>query len=101
MVLKSYLFDRAQYVEYNNIHSSKDTITCGVPHVSISISLLFHLYINDLCDVSKKLFALLFPDDSNMFLSGKNTDDLIIIMNEVMVKLGDCLQLNRLSLNLN
>ena len=47
------------------------------------------------------MFALLFADDSNMFLSGKNPDDLIRIMNEEMVKVLDWLQLNRLSLNLN
>ena len=51
--------------------------------------------------MSKRLFALLFADDSNMFLSGKNPDDLIRIMNEEMIKVVDWLQINRLSLNLN
>ena len=64
-------------------------------------ALLFLLYIKDLCNVSKRLFALLFADDSNMFLSGKNPDDLIRIMNEEMIKVVDWLQINRLSLNLN
>ena len=36
-----------------------------------------------------------------MFLSGKDPDDLIRTMNEEMVKIVDCLQINRLSLNLN
>ena len=62
--------------------------------------LLFLLYINDLCNVFKKLFSLLFADDSNMFLSGKDPDDLIRTMNEEMVKVVDWLQINRLSLNL-
>ena len=58
------------------------------------------LYINDLSNVSKKMFSLLFADDSNMFLSTKNPDDLIKTMNEEIVKVVDWLQLNKLSLNL-
>ena len=98
---QSYLSEREQYVEYNNVYSDKDRIICGVPQGSILGPLLFLLYINDLCNVSKKLFSLLFADDSNMFLSGKDPDDLIRTMNEEMVKVIDWLQINRLSLNLN
>ena len=60
----------------------------------------FLLYINDLAHVSDKLFALLFADDSNMFLSGKNLDELIEIMNDEIDKVIYWLRTNKLSLNL-
>ena len=72
-----------------HVYSDKDRIICGVPQGSILGPLLFLLYINDLCNVSKKLFSLLFADDSNIFLSGKDPYDLIRTMNEEMVKVVD------------
>lgn len=98
---QSYLTGRTQYVEYNGVTSCKLNISCGVPQGSILGPLLFLIYINDLSDVSKKVFALLFADDSNIFLSGKNPDELIKCMNVEMVKIVDWLQLNKLSLNLS
>ena len=97
---KSYLADRRQYVIYNGIKSSCKTITCGVPQGSILGPLLFLLYINDLANVSDVIFSLFFADDSNMFLSGKNPDDLIKLMNTVITKVIEWLRINKLSLNL-
>ena len=54
----------------------------------------WHIYISD------KRCALLFADDSNMFLSGKNLDELIEIMNEESDKVIYWLRTNKLSLNL-
>ena len=97
---KSYLFQRKQFVEYNGAKSDMDVIRCGVPQGSILGPLLFLIYINDLADVSNLLFALMFADDSNMFLTGKDPDALISLMNEEMIKMVDWLNLNKLSLNL-
>ena len=97
---KSYLFQRKQFVEYNGAKSDMDVIRCGVPQGSILGPLLFLIYINDLADVSNLLFALMFADDSNMFLTGKDPEALISLMNEEMIKMVDWLNLNKLSLNL-
>ena len=97
---KSYLSDREQYVVYNETCSSYKTISCGVPQGSILGPLLFLLYINDLANVSNVIFSLLFADDSNMFVSGKNPDELVNIMNAEMTKIVNWLRTNKLSLNL-
>ena len=97
---QSYLYQREQFVEYNGVQSSRKQIVCGVPQGSILGPLLFLLYINDLSNASKKVFSLLFADDSNMFLSGKNPDDLVADMCIEMSYVVDWLRLNKLSLNL-
>ena len=96
----SYLTKREQFVEYNGATSERQVISCGVPQGSILGPLLFLLYINDLAFVSDKLFALLFADDSNLFISGKNLNNLISTMNCEMIKVIEWLRVNKLSLNL-
>ena len=65
--IKSYLSNRRQYVCYNNSNSEFKEIKCGVPQGSILGPLLFILYINDMCGVSKLLHIILFADDTKIF----------------------------------
>ena len=51
--------------------------------------------------VSSILYFILFADDTNMFLTGKNLNNTISTMNEEMVKVVEWLNINRLSLNTN
>ena len=45
------------------------------------------IYINDISTVSSKLFSVFFADDSNLFLNGKDIDQLVHNMNEELEKL--------------
>ena len=45
------------------------------------------------------LFALLFADDTSVFVSGKNLCSLIEIMNKELEKLAEWMCINKLSLN--
>ena len=61
------------------------------------ITVLIH--INDIAHVSSKVF-LLFGDDSNVFLSGEDPNDIIKTMNREIDNVVDCLRINKLSLNI-
>ena len=63
-------------------------------------ALLFLLYINDLANASSKIFSVLFADDSNLFLTGKNPNELIKIMNEEISHVVDWLRIKKLSIHL-
>ena len=97
----SYLSNRQQYVNYNNTSSDMKLITCGVPQGSILGPLLFLLYINDIASVSSILFCTLFADDTTLFYSSKNLQELSDVVNNELSQMIEWLNANRLSLNIN
>lgn len=96
---KNYLSCRTQFVQYNGHSSSSSNIKCGVPQGSILGPLLFLLYINDLCKVSKVLDMILFADDTNIFYSHQDPNYLMEIVNSELKKLTSWFQANKLSIN--
>ena len=65
--VESYFSEREQFVEFNNVRSTPQRISCGVPQGSILGHLFFILYINDLNNAF--LDVILFADDTNLFIS--------------------------------
>ena len=79
--VKNYFFsERKQFVEFNNVRSSLQGISCGVPQGSILGPSFFILYVNDLNNASM-LDAILFADDTNLFISHNDPVYLINTLN--------------------
>ena len=95
----SYLSERKQYVIYQNTSSEINQIKCGDPQGSILGPLLFLLYINDIVNISQDIFLLLFADDTNLFINGKNISKMSELLNNELKKVVEWLHSNKLSLN--
>ena len=74
-------------------------IICGVPQGSILGPLLFIIYVNDLCSVSKIFEPIIFADDTNLFFSHKSIKELFHIANLELNKVFKWFNANKLSLN--
>ena len=98
---QSYLCNRKQYVSFINVESDFLVVKCGVPQGSILGPLLFLLYVNDICNISDILFPILFADDTNVFVSGRDINHMMNTMNIELKKIWSWLNTNKLSLNIN
>ena len=95
---KGYLTGRSQQIICNGCKSSNSEIKCGVPQGSILRPLIFLLYTNGLATVSEACFSILFADDSNMFISGKDMQGMSEKLNSDMENMRQQLYRNKRSL---
>ena len=65
---KSYPNERQQYVNLQGTESQIKCVTCGVPQGLIIGPLLFILFIDNMNNVSKKIFPILFADDTTVLI---------------------------------
>ena len=78
---ESYLSGKTQYVVFDGVQSETPRIDCGVPQGSILGPLLCILNMNDICNVSKLMFTILYADGTCVLLRGTNLSKLIKLIN--------------------
>ena len=76
-------------------------IKCGVPQGSIFDPRLFNIYMNDICNVSDLLYAMVYADNTSVLLIGKNIFKIMDIINNELQKLYIYLRANKLTLNID
>ena len=97
----NYFTNRTHVVSANGAVSTTQPISCGVPQGSILGPLLFTLYVNDLSSVAVHGKVVLYADDTAIFVSGKNIEDIQGKLNSDLERISAWLYANKLTLNAN
>ena len=100
-LIKSYLINRFQYVQYENMTSELLEIKTSIPQGSILGPLFFSILINDLVNSSRLFSFLMYTDNTTIYF---NLEDIPaynreIAINKELGKVNVWLKLNKLTLN--
>ena len=98
---KSYLTNRAQFVQIDLERSSNKSIDFGVPQGSVLGPILFLLYINDLPSCSDILSFTLFADDTTALYNSSSLDDAFQTVNNELDHLNSWMSSNNLAVNVS
>ena len=102
-MLKSYLPNRKQYVQIDDVLSSVQYIKTGIPQGSIVGPLFFSIYINDIVKCTEKFNCILYADDTTLNSSvdsfGKEIHIIEQNISAELQKISKWLELNGLQSN--
>ena len=107
---KSYLENREQIVQIDNINRCNNTrtqhvsgrkrITCGVPQGSVLGPVLFQIYINDLPTFLSSAKCTLFADDTSVAITGKTHETLHENIKSTITELTQWFNYNKFKVNI-
>ena len=101
--MKSYLENRKQFVQFDECISEMIAIHKGVPQGSILGPLIFLIYMNDIPNSSNLLNFLMYADDTTLYCSLEDIDNINKeqILNSVLKSVHLWLSANKLTLHVN
>ena len=99
LLLADYFKNRTQVTKIRNHLSNPKTTLLGVPQGSILGPLLFLIFINDLLFFLSDTQAKLFADDTTLYRSGENLQDIMKDFRLILADLLEWCSKNRLDIN--
>lgn len=97
--ISSYLSNRKQVVDINNMRSSEMDINIGVPQGSILGPLLFLIFVNDLPNLDPENNIVMFADDNTYLCSDKSKLEVLDKLQDMVTRFIKWFHSNRLHLN--